>query len=103
MIQESLVFYNAQHSKINKQTNKQTNQQLNPSFELFSQLTITFLLSNQELGFQFLTQTDTSFSRYSNLKPENGHSRFTLKSSLAKDDVQTGIFDSPVIVLQANW
>jgi hypothetical protein len=54
-------------------------QQSNPGFELFSQLIIAFLLSNQEsgisnLGFktqvfnsQLLTQIDVSFSR-SNLK-----------------------------------
>ena len=64
-------------------------QQSTPGFELFSQLIIAFLLSNQEsefsnLGFkiqvfnsQFLTQTDISFSR-SNLKM--AISRFTLKS-----------------------
>jgi hypothetical protein len=56
-----LVFYKAQQS--------------NPGFELFSQLIVAVLLSNQESGFsnlgfktqvfnfQFLTQADISFSR----------------------------------------
>jgi hypothetical protein len=66
-----LVFYKARQS--------------NPGFELFSQLFIAFLLSNQETGFsnlgfktqvfnsQFLTQTDISFFRISNFKPKNGY------------------------------
>ena len=33
---------------------------------------------------QFLTQTDISFSRFSNFKVQNGHSRFTLKCPLTK-------------------
>ena len=33
---------------------------------------------------QFLTQTDISFSRFSNFKVQNGHSRFTLKYPLTK-------------------
>ena len=34
---------------------------------------------NPVFNSQFLTQTDISFSRFSNFKPKNGHSRFTLK------------------------
>ena len=54
-------------------------------FELFSQLIIAIWLSNLELGsfflgfkthvfnFQFLTQTDISFSRFPNFRPKKGH------------------------------
>jgi hypothetical protein len=75
---QSLVFYKAQQS--------------NPGFELFSQLIIAFLPSNQESGLsnldfkiqvfnsQFLTQTDISFSS-SNQKM--AISRFTLKSPMS--------------------
>jgi hypothetical protein len=74
---QPLVFYKAQQS--------------NPGFEVFSQLIIAFLLSNQESGFsnlgfktqvfnfQFLAQTDISLSR-SQFTPEILNSRFTLKS-----------------------
>ena len=58
-------------------------QQSNPGFELSSQLIITFLLS-KVFNSQFLTQTDISFSRFSNFKVQNGHSRFTLKCPLTK-------------------
>ena len=66
-------------------------QKSNPGFELFSQLIIAFLLSNQvsefsNLGFktqvfnsQFLTQTDISFSRSN---PKMAIFWFTLKSPL---------------------
>ena len=67
----SLVFYKAQKS--------------NSGFELFSLLIIVLWFSNLELGFsnlgfktwvfnsQFLTQTDISFARFPNFKPEKGH------------------------------
>ena len=85
-----MVFYKAQQS--------------NPGFELLSQLIIAFLLSNQESGFsnlgfktqvfnsQYQTQTDISFFRFSDFKPKNGRSRFTLKSPTSeKFSLKVGI------------
>ena len=65
-------------------------QQSNPGFELFSQLIIDFLLSNQESEFsnldfkthvfnsQFLTQTYFIFQ----IKPENGHFQVYFKKTI---------------------
>ena len=50
------------------------------------------------MNFQIQLENLVNFRAQMSFPVEKGFSRFS-----RKDDVQTGIFDSPVIVLQANW